>query len=66
MAHSYLFTKKWPEAVSLYARVVSHASSAITHFQELGSIELQVCTYYCLFVEEDALQKAATQVFVYQ
>ncbi|KAM7429566.1 signal recognition particle subunit srp68 [Porites harrisoni] len=41
VAHSYLFSKKWPEAVSLYARVVSHASSAITHLQELDSIESQ-------------------------
>ena len=65
MAHSYLFSKKWPEAVSLYARVVSHASSAITHLQELDSIESQVCTYYCLFAKEDALHKATIQGYFF-
>ena len=42
MAHSYLLAKKWREAVSLYNRVLSHATSAVTHFQEINS-HPQVC-----------------------
>ena len=37
VAHSYLLAKKWREAVSLYNRVLSHATSAVTHFQEISS-----------------------------
>ncbi|KAJ7390150.1 signal recognition particle subunit srp68 [Desmophyllum pertusum] len=36
VAHSYLLAKKWREAVSLYNRVLSHATSAVTHFQEIS------------------------------
>lgn len=42
VAHSYLLAKKWREAVSLYNRVLSHATSAVTHFQEINS-HTQVC-----------------------
>lgn len=44
MAHSYLLAKKWREAVSLYNRVLSHATSAVTHFQEINS-HPQVCLF---------------------
>lgn len=37
VAHSYLLAKKWREAVSLYNRVLSHATSAVTHFHEINS-----------------------------
>jgi len=47
VAHSYLLGKKWREAVSLYDRVLSHATSAVTHFQEINS-HPQVCLFVCL------------------
>ena len=47
MAHSYLLAKKWREAVSLYNRVLSHATSAVTHFQEIDS-HPQVCLFFSL------------------
>ena len=57
MAHSYLLAKKWREAVSLYNRVLSHATSAVTHFQEINS-NPQVCFCHRHFVT------VVTQCFV--
>lgn len=42
VAHSFLLAKKWCEAASLYNRVLSHATSAVTHFQEIDSPQTQV------------------------
>ncbi|XP_068732077.1 signal recognition particle subunit SRP68-like [Montipora capricornis] len=42
VAHSYLLAKKWREALSLFTRVLSHAASAVTHFQEINPPQTQV------------------------
>lgn len=65
MAHSYLLAKKWREAVSLYNRVLSHATSAVTHFQEIEShTKVKFVFYFTIVLVTYFLQVHEVILFV--